>query len=285
MSRLFFLVPLISVLPSCIRRDDSILPSETVRTQVMEDAMKTIGVSSMLNMKSLDDKSHDYKTSEKAGEWNPKAIRTVQLVKRINDSLFAAQSRPFTGIESSKSLKKIIRSNLDSIQAIEPRFKEEFKNEFCRINQQTDILLKDENETLATRNELNISWKERLQLLRLSLARLENQLTAFCDNVCTAMYCGFDSYYPLVSQNSTIFSPGQQIEINAGIGYFSKAAQPTFRIKGKTTTVNEAGFSRFKERVPDKPGHYTVPVTISYFNQLTGKTETATIKVEYDVKN
>lgn len=73
------------------------------------------------------------------------------------------------------------------------------------------------------------------------------------------------------------------LTINAGIGTYSKAAQPKIRINGIIAPLNEEGIAIYQLKAPKKPGEYTVPVVISYFNLITGKEEIKSINIDYTV--
>ncbi len=60
----------------------------------------------------------------------------------------------------------------------------------------------------------------------------ENKVVAFCHTKVGEVKVIFDSYAAIVGQNSNYLMPGQEIEIKAGVGAFSKAAQPTITIGG-----------------------------------------------------
>ena len=76
--------------------------------------------------------------------------------------------------------------------------------------------------------------------------------------------------------------PGQEIEIKAGIGAFSKAAAPTITIGGSNVAIGEEGYASYKTQAGGV-GPHSIPVRISFFNQITGKDEVREVNVEYMV--
>lgn len=72
----------------------------------------------------------------------------------------------------------------------------------------------------------------------------------------------FDEFQPLVGTNATYLMPGDQLEVTAGIGAYSKAATPTISIGGATQPLNE-GKAVFKTTVSGA-GEKSVSVNIKY---------------------
>ena len=76
--------------------------------------------------------------------------------------------------------------------------------------------------------------------------------------------------------------PGQDLEIKAGVGAFSKAAQPTISIGGSNVAIGEEGYALYKTQAGGV-GSHSVPVRISFFNQTTGKEDVREVKIDYVV--
>lgn len=286
MSRLFFLVLFISMLSSCIRHSDDKTKRALLKLQTINSAIQSTRNAVASNLKALEDKSRDYQTLERASEYYPKAQIVYRLINTlINDVVVAAESS-VPPIRTVQQLRQSAIQTIDAVVAIDSSVGIEFAPSITAIRSQIDAFIGD-GQTRQSSDLFEASeWAENTRILQLTLVELANGITRYFDLKCMP-FCGlrFDDYSPIINQNSTIFSPGQQLQIKAGIGAFSRTVQPEFCFNGKTIPLNEAGYSTYKERVPEQPGHYTVPVIISYFNQLTGERETATIKVEYDVKN
>src|SRR5206468_11828538 len=58
----------------------------------------------------------------------------------------------------------------------------------------------------------------------------ENKVAAFCHEQVGKVVVRFDTYGAIVGQSSNYLMPGQEIEIMAGVGAFSKAAAPRISI-------------------------------------------------------
>jgi gliding motility-associated protein GldM len=110
----------------------------------------------------------------------------------------------------------------------------------------------------------------------------ENKVVAHCHNKVGEVEVVFDAYAPIVGQNATYLMPGQQIEIKAGIGAFSKAARPTISIGNQSVPLLDSGYARLSQPVGGL-GSHSVPVSIRYTNQITGKEEIINYDVKYTV--
>jgi gliding motility-associated protein GldM len=75
--------------------------------------------------------------------------------------------------------------------------------------------------------------------------------------------------------------PGQQVEISAGVGAFSKAAKPTITIGGAPTDLGPEGQATRKID-GGALGKHTVPVVIKFMDQ-DGKEQTVNKTIEYTV--
>lgn len=132
-----------------------------------------------------------------------------------------------------------------------------------------DGLSKDESLYLLNKFENNIRI-------------VENRLAQFCDNKVGVTVDFYISYSAIVGQNTSYVQGGEQIEIVAGIGAFSRDAKPEIIIKGKKIPIDEMGIATSKFPASNNSGKHFVPVEISYTDQ-DGKKQTITKTVEYTV--
>src|SRR5829696_6552243 len=87
----------------------------------------------------------------------------------------------------------------------------------------------------------------------------------------------FDSFEAIVGQNSKYLMPGQELEINAGLGAFSKSKVPTITIGGANVPTNEKGMAVYKTAA-GAIGQHTIPVTVAFLDQ-DGKPQERTFNV------
>jgi gliding motility-associated protein GldM len=90
----------------------------------------------------------------------------------------------------------------------------------------------------------------------------------------------FDEFQPLIGTNATYLMPGDDLEITAGIGAYSKAATPSISIAGVNTPLTE-GKAVYKTKVSGA-GEKSVAVNIRY-TKPDGTTGTLERVIKYNV--
>jgi gliding motility-associated protein GldM len=90
----------------------------------------------------------------------------------------------------------------------------------------------------------------------------------------------FDEFQPLIGTNATYLMPGDDLEITAGIGAYSKAATPAISIAGVNTPLTE-GKAVYKTKVSGA-GEKSVAVNIRY-TKPDGTTGTLERVIKYNV--
>jgi gliding motility-associated protein GldM len=109
----------------------------------------------------------------------------------------------------------------------------------------------------------------------------ENQVVTFCHNQIGAVKVVYDQFAALVGQSSNYVMPGQEIEITAGVGAYSKAAQPQITIGGTSQSLDAEGRAVYKFQASGA-GNHTVPVSVTY-TKPDGTKESKSFNVEYTV--
>ncbi|RYY90596.1 MAG: gliding motility protein GldM [Chitinophagaceae bacterium] len=92
----------------------------------------------------------------------------------------------------------------------------------------------------------------------------------------------YDKFAAIVGQNSNYIMPGQEIEINAGVGAFSSAAKPSITINGASAPLDMTTGQATMKVQGGGLGKHSVPVTIRFMDQ-DGKEQVVTKNVEYTV--
>lgn len=121
------------------------------------------------------------------------------------------------------------------------------------------------------------------------LNRLENNvynaeskfITYFHNSIATHTFIRDDFPAMLVSQNSTVFHPGDEIKITGGIGIFAEQIPIILKVN-RNTVKGDHGVGTCILTAPQVPGKYKVPVTIN-FKDNNGLPQTKTTTVEYRV--
>jgi len=109
----------------------------------------------------------------------------------------------------------------------------------------------------------------------------ENKVITFCHEQVGKVVYRQDAFAALAIANTTNALPGQEIEITAGVGGFSKAITPKISIGGQTVALGEDGAAHYKFKA-DRLGSNSIPVVISYTDQ-DGQIKNITKTVDYVV--
>ncbi len=249
------------------------------------NSSRVINLSTETTMKALQEKTTDYCTKERAEIWYSKAELIRQETKKLFNQIEMLKSN--VKIDDTSMLKLLLAANeyKENTFAIDPDIKKVFEKDFQFVNKSISLLGGD---TTAGKNVISkqishSSIRNLLTSLQTEIKIAENKTVIFCNIKvgCTIMI--FDSYSAIVGQNSNYLKPGSELEINAGVGAFSKSAQPIIIINGAKVGLSEEGFSIYKMKVPKNPGVYNVPVEIRFTNQTTGKEDHKKVNVKYTV--
>ncbi len=276
----------------------------------LETTNVTVNASTVNIMKSLQDKTTKPETAERALRWYPKAeqvqalsTKTYSYIQGLKDMILREAGGDPNNKEKSfkednldiatrlmvdkgegKKLYAELENYRNSVLKVDPLIQQSFANSL-----QIDLTKP------PTRSKGNNTWEAAYFRMVPTVAALtilskfqndvkttENKVVSFCHEQVGKVEVVFDSYAAIVGQNSNYLMPGQELEIKAGVGAFSKAAKPTITIGGSSVTIGEEGYASSKMQV-GTIGNHSVPVTIKYFNQISGKEETITKNVEYTV--
>jgi gliding motility-associated protein GldM len=91
----------------------------------------------------------------------------------------------------------------------------------------------------------------------------ESQMVDYCYKQIGSVKVVFDQFEAFAGTNATYLMPGDELDITAGIGAFSKAAKPTITINGAAQNLNADGVAEYKTKVAGA-GEHTVAVNIVY---------------------
>ncbi|MFM7672148.1 MAG: gliding motility protein GldM [Bacteroidota bacterium] len=274
----------------------------------LEKTNNTVKVSSTQIFESLTEKMTEDATRVKATIWQPKA-------KEVMDQTSTA----FNFIETLK--RELIKEAGGNPDDPTKKFKEDDQNMVTRVMIKSgkakelykilsdfkNNVLKDSALRAEFENSLPISldmpksmnsnkksWEEAyfymaptvgalsiLSKFQNDIRNAENKMVTFCHEQVGKVELRFDSFEAIVGQNSKYLMPGQEIEISAGLGAYSKSKLPTVSINGSSVGLNEKGIAFYKSAAGGV-GSHTINVTVSFTDQ-DGKPQSRTIPVEYTV--
>lgn len=275
----------------------------------LESTNVTVNQSTATIMKSLEGKTLDPQTKERAIPWFAKAGQVVSTSQKLYDYIESLKSEILTKAGGKpgdptvpfkednldivtkmmvkdgqgKKLKGMLEQYGKDIRAIDPQIDSSFTSPFIDLSNPPGRDGKIKDWEIAYFHMVpTVAGLTILSKFQNDIKTAENKVVTFCHQKVGEVKVIFDSYAAIVGQNSNYLMPGQELEIKAGIGAFSKAAQPTININGANVPIGDEGFALTKINAGGV-GSHSVPVRISFFNQTTGKEEVKEVKVDYIV--
>ncbi len=275
----------------------------------LETTNRTVNESTGKIIESLRDKLTKAETAEKARIWLPKADSIIMFSKNVYDYIQGLKdqilikangdpknpskrykddnldiaTRMMVDKGEGKKLLKMLGDFKTNVLGVDTAIASYF-----RISLPIDLTIP------KTQSRSNRTWEAAYFHMVPTVAALtilskfqndiktsENKIVAFCHEQVGKVELRFDTYGAIIGQNSTYLLPGQELEIKAGIGAFSKAALPIITIGGQTKQINDSGFVRYTNMVTTL-GQGTIPVHIEYTDQ-DNKKQTIDTKVTYMV--
>ena len=275
----------------------------------LEKTNNTVNNSTQTVMNSLTDKMADPTTRERAQLWHPKAKQVVDYskaaydyIQRLKDQILTeAGGKPGDPTKSfkednldiatrimvekgeGKKLYDLLAKYKNDVLAVDPLIKQNFENSL-----QIDLTKP------PTKNKGNNTWEAAYFRMVPTVAAMtilskfqndvktsENKVVSFCHEQVGKVTVRFDTYAAIIGQSSTYLMPGQELEITAGVGAFSKQALPTITIGGQTVPIGEDGAAHTK-LAGGAIGQRSIPVRIEYTDQ-EGKKQLIEKTVEYTV--
>ncbi|MGK2864762.1 MAG: gliding motility protein GldM [Chitinophagaceae bacterium] len=275
----------------------------------LENTNATVNKSTETIMNSLQLKTTDPATMTKAEIWYPKAMRVQELSKSVFTYVQGLKDRIFreAGGDPNDPEKKWKEDNLDiatrvmvekgegqKLLSILDKYRKDVLGIDPSIDSAFSTALPINLEKPASKSKAGKTWEGAYFHMVPSVAALtilskfqndiktsENRVIQFCHNKVGEVAVRFDTYAAIVGQNSNYLMPGQELEITAGVGAFSKSAAPVITIGGQTYQIGSEGTASAKMPA-GAIGNRSVPVRITYTDQ-EGKQQTIEKNVEYKV--
>jgi hypothetical protein len=145
----------------------------------------------------------------------------------------------------------------------------EFKNEVSSFPEPYDSRQAVSNKFIKTQVSAAsvLAVRAYLNMLIEKVKILEHRLLDFCLEQTVTDSFNFDTYSAIIAQSSSQVAPGEQIEIIAGVGAFSRRAKPVITIDRKIVPLSDDGAAHYILTAPGKAGKYSTPANISYTDQ------------------
>jgi gliding motility-associated protein GldM len=109
----------------------------------------------------------------------------------------------------------------------------------------------------------------------------ESQMVDYCYKQIGSVKVVYNQFEAFAGTNATYLMPGDELEIQAGIGAFSAAAKPDITIEGAHQALNADGVADFKTKVSGA-GEHSITVNIAY-TKPDGTTATIPKTIKYTV--
>lgn len=281
------LLILVVILQSCASKNsDDLLFSQLDNSLVQSN--KRIAFSNDDIIHALQNKATEERMSYRALIWLPKALRADSLsqllLKKIDSFKTIVRSTSLEGTPNndanSSSMADILYTQLIQFPASLLMIDERMKD--------VDTMLVVMNKKVNSRKQFEENFftaKSTQQIVTFLNSTKGNVLNA--EHTCLRFFLDqltvtddYISFEAIVGQNAQILKAGNDLEITTGLGTFSKRQLPAIKIGGKPIPLNERGFVHYKFKTSNKPGKYSIPVSISYKDQ-DDNLQTRTFNVEY----
>lgn len=262
---------------------------------------------------SLEAKLKDPVTSAKAEPWNAKAmvakklsedldkyiddlktelkkesgLKMVEGQEQFKEDDLEAATRLFGEGEGGKKkgteFEKKLKDYREAMLNISPEIRKEFEGSFpVDVAPQIGKDGKPKDFTNAFFHMTpTVAGLTLLSKFQNNVKNAENQIVTYCHNQVGAVKVVYDEFAALVGQSSNYVMPGEEMEITAGVGAYSKAAQPVITIGGTTSSLGPDGRASYKFKASGG-GPRTVPVVVK-FTKPDGTVESKSFDVKYTV--
>lgn len=246
---------------------------------------RLINISSEGFLRSLDNKSVDWTTSERAKIWEPKAIEINRLTSDEYMYLEKLKGKLPIPDKTIDELYRGLVSYKEKILNVDSSIRDTFSDNITVFGKSLDSLIKTEKDfdKILSSNSDPSAGSALLVTFQNNIKIIESRTLAFCDMKVSSMDDGFFVYSALVYQNSNYLRNGDDLQISAGIGAFSKVARPEIKIAGIAVSIGDYGYARFVQKVKKMPGKYSMPVEINFIDPNSGKEEKFIYNVKYTV--
>jgi gliding motility-associated protein GldM len=262
---------------------------------------------------SFEEKLKDSKTAEKAALWYPKAQQAQKLSDDMSKYIDELKSRLKTeskGENIGKAGEKFSEDNLDAStrMLVEGKDGKELEKRLIEYKKQMLEIIPENKAEFEKSLPLDMSvpksqtgsltskdWSSAYFHMTPTIAALtilskfqndvknsEAQIVDYAHKEIGQVKVIFDAFQAFAGTNSNYLMPGQELEITAGIGAFSKAALPSVSVNGSNIPLGADGAAVYKTTV-NGAGEHTVNVVVNYTDPSTGKPATATRVVKYTV--
>ena len=215
------------------------------------------------NYASIQNKLKETIYGEKLEFWNGKALKLKVLTSEI--------------VSHIESLKRKQNVSIDTINFLKNKYIHDVKSIDTTLY---EILNQNKDNSLNNLTK-GLSVEFVIEKIKNDILVSESKMSSYLDNKTSMIKEDFSIFSTIVSQNTKHLKAGENLEIWAGIGSFSIAANPTFVINGINVKPDESATAKYIIKVSGK-GKKTIPVRIFYISNK-GSKESKEIELDYYV--
>jgi gliding motility-associated protein GldM len=276
---------------------------------------ENISASNETLYKSLEAKLADPQSAEKAKVWEPKAMQAKKYAEEMmnyieglkldlkkgadlrmkwdkekKDSVedyrednLDASTRLFETKGKGKELEAKLKQFKENMLSIDPAIRAQFEKTFP-VNTVPPVSQEGKQKDFTQsffHMTPTVAALTMLSKFQNNVKNAESEIVTYCHNQIGAVKVIYDQFAALVGQSSNYVMPGQEIEITAGVGAYSKAAQPQISINGSSAALDADGRAVYKFTASGA-GNHSVPVNVTY-TKPDGTKESKSFNVEYTV--
>lgn len=258
--------------------------------------------------RSFEAEKKDQRTAERAAIWAPKAAQARKIAsdmvaylegikmeilkaskydpqtgKYSEDELEATTRIMTEGPRGKELLQKLIAFKANMLTVV-PEKKSEFEKELpidLSIPPSKNEASKNSWELAYFRMVPTVASLTILSKFENDVKNSESLIVDYCHRQVGEVQYVYDQFQAIASANSQYFMPGQEIQITAGVGAFSKASTPRVSVDGASVAIGPDGTALYKSTVGGT-GSYKKMVSIT-FKTPAGRDSTVTREVAYTV--
>ena len=231
---------------------------------------------------SLDQKMTDPVIHEKASQWLPKARK----IKKLSDDMVTLINKLKTELKSEKDLRdavnrifyvkgkgtdlfeKIVKYK-NELLAVDSQLYKEFAGNILITAQSFDSTKSDADKfkKYFFKNSPPSLVLNVLSGFNNNIRIAESRMITYCNLKCSVINDSWSTYSAIIAQNTKYLKAGDEIEVTAGVGSFSKAAKPDIIINGRNIKIGDEGVAIYKLKASGKPGKYKIPAFINFIDE------------------
>lgn len=305
--KLFLLATTVVFLFSCSNNSKNNLTVFKALDESLVRSNLRIGSSNEAIYASLQEKLMDASTSTKAGIWQPKVAMIGKLSKEIinyfdslkiqlkkeaglteqgtfqEDDINAVNRFFGKNARGEELYSKLIKYKQD-VLSVDPMIMREFEKNLLLTTKSFDANTERKNFSEIFFKDIPFAGAQSiLSMFQNNISVIENRTISFCFEHITSYRRSHEIVSPIVFLNSSYLQEGEEIQVTAGIGFFTGYyIKPEVIVNGKKIPIAESGVAIAKFKAFGKPGKHSVPVQISYLDQ-DGNKQTITKTVEYTI--